>query len=102
MVKTLQAERDNLAQARLEVNEEVNTLRRVVQQHQQESKNRESMLETKILQLENLAKNRYVGSALENLWYLETLEDFGDDDIALRLHFEVKNWVENNYQTNLY
>lgn len=60
-LKALQQERDSLAHAREQVDEEVNTLRRVVQQHQQESRNRESMLETKILELETLTKNRYLG-----------------------------------------
>lgn len=57
-LKELQQERDSLMHARQQVDEEVNTLRRVVQQHQQESRNRESMLETKIMELENMNKSR--------------------------------------------
>jgi len=39
-------------------------------------------------------------------WYLEELYDLGDDEIALRPNFDVKNpWsvsVENHPQTDLY
>lgn len=55
-LKALREERENLVQARQQVDEEVNTLRRVVQQHEQESKNRQSMLENKIMELETLTK----------------------------------------------
>lgn len=55
-LKSLREERDALMLARQQVDEEVNTLRRVVQQHEQESKNRQSMLENKIMELETLTK----------------------------------------------
>ncbi|KAL0268219.1 UNVERIFIED_CONTAM: hypothetical protein PYX00_010245 [Menopon gallinae] len=55
-LKALREERENLLQARQQVDEEVNTLRRVVQQHEQESKNRQSLLENKIMELETLTK----------------------------------------------
>lgn len=55
-LKALREERDALQLARQQVDEEVNTLRRVVQQHEQESKNRQSMLENKIMELETLTK----------------------------------------------
>lgn len=55
-LKLLREEKDVLLHARQQVDEEVNTLRRVVQQHEQESKNRQSMLENKIMELETLTK----------------------------------------------
>nr|XP_015839272.1 PREDICTED: formin-like protein CG32138 isoform X2 [Tribolium castaneum] len=48
----LRQERDELAEFKRHADEEVNTLRRVVQHHEQESKNRQSMFESKIAELE--------------------------------------------------
>ena len=55
-LKALKEEKVILLQARQQVDEEVNTLRRVVQQHELESKNRQSILENKIMELETLTK----------------------------------------------
>ncbi|KAJ8952122.1 hypothetical protein NQ318_018458 [Aromia moschata] len=46
-------ERDELAEIKKKADEEVSTLRRVVQHHEQESKNRQSMFESKIAELEH-------------------------------------------------
>lgn len=59
----LRAERDELLEARRQDHEEVSTLRRVVQQHQMESKNRQSMLESKIIELENIRKTLPKGAS---------------------------------------
>ncbi|GFG38927.1 hypothetical protein Cfor_11083, partial [Coptotermes formosanus] len=53
---TIRAERDELLEGRRQVDEEVNTLRRAVMQQQQESQNRQSMLESKIMELETLTR----------------------------------------------
>nr|CAD7454436.1 unnamed protein product [Timema tahoe] len=53
---TLRSERDELQENRRQVDEEVNTLRRAVMQQQQESQNRQSMLESKIMELETLTR----------------------------------------------
>lgn len=50
----LRQERDELAEFKRHADEEVNTLRRVVQHHEQESKNRQSMFESKLAELENV------------------------------------------------
>lgn len=47
-------ERDDLLEVKKKTDEEVSTLRRVVQHHEQESKNRQSMFESKIAELENV------------------------------------------------
>ncbi|KAK7791545.1 hypothetical protein R5R35_008345 [Gryllus longicercus] len=52
----VKAERDALLEDRRQVDEEVNTLRRAVMQQQQESQNRQSLLETKIMELETLTR----------------------------------------------
>ena len=52
----IRAERDELLEGRRQVDEEVNTLRRAVMQQQQESQNRQSMLESKIMELETLTR----------------------------------------------
>jgi DNA repair exonuclease SbcCD ATPase subunit len=52
----VRAERDELLEGRRQVDEEVNTLRRAVMQQQQESQNRQSMLESKIMELETLTR----------------------------------------------
>lgn len=52
----IRAERDELLEGRRQVDEEVNTLRRAVMQQQQESQNRQSMLENKIMELETLTR----------------------------------------------
>lgn len=47
-------ERDELIEVKKRADEEVSTLRRVVQHHEQESKNRQSMFESKLAELENV------------------------------------------------
>lgn len=47
-------ERDELVEVKKKADEEVSTLRRVVQHHEQESKNRQSMFESKIAELEHV------------------------------------------------
>lgn len=49
----LRQERDELIDFKTRADEEVSTLRRVVQHHEQESKNRQSMFESKIAELES-------------------------------------------------
>lgn len=56
-LKQLRQERDELLEVRRQVDEEVTTLRRKVQHHEQESKNRQSVLESKIMELENITKS---------------------------------------------
>ncbi|XP_023709731.2 formin-like protein [Cryptotermes secundus] len=58
----IRAERDELLEGRRQVDEEVNTLRRAVMQQQQESQNRQSMLENKIMELETLTRTLPRGS----------------------------------------
>lgn len=58
----VRAERDELLEGRRQVDEEVNTLRRAVMQQQQESQNRQSMLESKIIELETLTRTLPKGS----------------------------------------
>ncbi|KAF2904151.1 hypothetical protein ILUMI_02040 [Ignelater luminosus] len=60
-------ERDDLLENRRQVDEEVSTLRRAVQHHEQESKNRQSLLESKILQLETLTKSLPKGASIAGL-----------------------------------
>nr|XP_023011554.1 formin-like protein CG32138 isoform X1 [Leptinotarsa decemlineata] len=48
-------ERDELVEVKKRSDEEVSTLRRVVQHHEQESKNRQSMFESKIAELEHVS-----------------------------------------------
>lgn len=48
---------------RRQVDEEVTTLRRKVQHHEQESKNRQSVLESKIIELENITKSLPKGAS---------------------------------------
>ena len=52
----VRAERDELLEGRRQVDEEVSTLRRAVMQQQQESQNRQSLLENKIMELETLTR----------------------------------------------
>ncbi|XP_066998237.1 formin-like protein [Anabrus simplex] len=59
----VRAERDALMEDRRQVDEEVNTLRRAVMQQQQESQNRQSMLESKIMELETLTRTLPRGSS---------------------------------------
>jgi len=59
----VRAERDELLEGRRQVDEEVNTLRRAVMQQQQESQNRQSMLESKIMELETLTRTLPKGSS---------------------------------------
>lgn len=56
-------ERDELLEINRKADEEVTTLRRVVQHHEQESKNRQSMFESKIAELENVSKTIPKGSS---------------------------------------
>ncbi|XP_044731705.1 formin-like protein isoform X1 [Chrysoperla carnea] len=63
----IRAERDELLETRRQVDEEVSTLRRVVKQHEQESKNRQSLLESKILELESLTKSLPKGATIASL-----------------------------------
>ncbi|XP_071446409.1 formin-like protein [Hetaerina americana] len=58
----VRSERDELKEGRRQVDEEVATLRRAVMQQQQESQNRQSMLESKIMELETLSRNVPPGS----------------------------------------
>ncbi|KAL5290677.1 FMNL2 family protein [Megaselia abdita] len=53
----LKAERDDLVHTKRAADEEVTTLRKVLKQNEQELKNRESMLESKSLELENLTRS---------------------------------------------
>ncbi|KAJ8930769.1 hypothetical protein NQ314_016403 [Rhamnusium bicolor] len=48
-------ERDDLVEVKRKADEEVSTLRRVVQHHEQESKNRQSMFESKMAELEHVS-----------------------------------------------
>ncbi|KAJ3654739.1 hypothetical protein Zmor_013908 [Zophobas morio] len=59
----IRQERDELAEFKRHADEEVSTLRRVVQHHEQESKNRQSMFESKIAELESATK----GSSMSGL-----------------------------------
>lgn len=59
----LRSERDELLENRRQVDEEVSTLRRAVQQQQMESKNRQSMLESKIYELETITKTLPKGAS---------------------------------------
>lgn len=61
----IRAERDELLEGRRQVDEEVNTLRRAVMQQQQESQNRQSLLENKIMELETLTRTLPKGM----LWF---------------------------------
>lgn len=63
----LRAERDELLEMRRRDHEEVTTLRRAVQQHQMESKNRQSMLESKIMELETITKSLPKGASISGL-----------------------------------
>ncbi|KAK4875086.1 hypothetical protein RN001_011508 [Aquatica leii] len=66
LAKTRQ-ERDELLENRRQVDEEVTTLRRAVQHHEQESKNRQSLLESKIMQLESITKSLPKGASIAGL-----------------------------------
>lgn len=59
----LRQERDELLEVRRQVDEEVTTLRRKVQHHEQESKNRQSVLESKIMELESITKSLPKGAS---------------------------------------
>ncbi|XP_022920232.1 formin-like protein [Onthophagus taurus] len=63
----VRSERDDLFETSRQVTEEVTTLRRVVQDHQRESKNRQSMLESKISELESITKSLPKGATIANL-----------------------------------
>ncbi|RZB40880.1 formin-like protein, partial [Asbolus verrucosus] len=63
----IRQERDELAEFKRRADEEVSTLRRVVQHHEQESKNRQSMFESKIAELENVTKSLPKGASSEML-----------------------------------
>ncbi|CAH0555956.1 unnamed protein product [Brassicogethes aeneus] len=59
-------ERDDIMEVKKKTDEEVTTLRRVVQHHEQESKNRQSMFESKIAELEH-EKSLPRGSSLQGI-----------------------------------
>ncbi|KAK9730257.1 Diaphanous GTPase-binding Domain [Popillia japonica] len=61
------AERDEIYEASRLVTEEVTTLRRAVQHHEEESKNRQSMLESKIIELESITKSLPKGASIVGL-----------------------------------
>ncbi|KAK5644344.1 hypothetical protein RI129_005644 [Pyrocoelia pectoralis] len=63
----IRQERDELLEKRRQVDEEVTTLRRAVQHHEQESKNRQSLLESKIMQLESITKSLPKGASIAGL-----------------------------------
>lgn len=56
-------ERDELVEIKRKADEEVTTLRRVVQHHEQESKNRQSMFESKMAELEGGSKTLPKGNS---------------------------------------
>ncbi|KAL3270119.1 hypothetical protein HHI36_009178 [Cryptolaemus montrouzieri] len=60
-------ERDELVEIKRKADEEVSTLRRVVQHHEQESKNRQSMFESKIAELENVSKTLPKGNSMPGI-----------------------------------
>lgn len=62
LVQTRQ-ERDDMVEIKRRADDEVTTLRRVVQHHEQESKNRQSMFELKIAELENVTKSLPKGAS---------------------------------------
>lgn len=64
-LQLLRQERDDLLEVRRQVDEEVTTLRRKVQHHEQESKNRQSVLESKIMELEHITKSLPKGASSE-------------------------------------
>ncbi|KAJ8981735.1 hypothetical protein NQ317_008996 [Molorchus minor] len=64
-VAQVRQEHDELVEVKRKADEEVSTLRRVVQHHEQESKNRQSMFESKIAELEHTSLPR--GSSLSGI-----------------------------------
>lgn len=69
-VAKLRQEKDELQEMRRQDIEEVSTLRRTLQQHQQnqmDAKNRQSMLETKIMELETITKTLPKGASISGL-----------------------------------
>ncbi|KAI4461818.1 formin-like protein [Holotrichia oblita] len=67
MLAQTRAERDEIYEASRLVTEEVTTLRRAVQHHEEESKNRQSMLESKIIELESITKSLPKGASIVGL-----------------------------------
>ncbi|XP_060529722.1 formin-like protein isoform X3 [Cylas formicarius] len=65
LIQTRQ-ERDELLECKKRTDEEMSTLRRVVQHHEQESRNRQSMFESKIADLENVGNTSVVTSTSEH------------------------------------
>ncbi|KAK9892894.1 hypothetical protein WA026_022576 [Henosepilachna vigintioctopunctata] len=63
----IRQERDELVEIKRMADEEVTTLRRVVQHHEQESKNRQSMFESKIAELENVSKTLPKGKSMPGI-----------------------------------
>ncbi|XP_044753453.1 formin-like protein isoform X1 [Coccinella septempunctata] len=63
----VRSERDELLEIKRKADEEVTTLRRVVQHHEQESKNRQSMFESKIAELENVSKTIPKGTSMPGI-----------------------------------
>lgn len=66
-LSNVRAERDELHETRRKVDEEVSTLRRAVMHHEQESKNRQSLLESKMMELETLTKTLPKGASMQGL-----------------------------------
>lgn len=53
----MKTEKEELLENGRRANEEIITLRRIVQHHEEESKNRQSILESKIIELESITKS---------------------------------------------
>lgn len=69
-------ERDELVEVKKKADEEVSTLRRVVQHHEQESKHRQSMFESKMAALDttgSLPKGASSKSAENLIWNISVL-----------------------------
>lgn len=66
-IHQIRQERDELVEIKRKADEEVSTLRRVVQHHEQESKHRQSMFESKIAELENVTKSLPKGNSMPGL-----------------------------------
>lgn len=66
-LQTARRDREELLIGKKETDEEISTLRRVLQKHEQESKNRQSLLESKVLELETLTKVLPDGTTVEML-----------------------------------
>lgn len=72
-LSNVRAERDELQETRRKVDEEVSTLRRAVMHHEQESKNRQSLLESKMMELETLTKTLPKGASSKFFFLVYTV-----------------------------